>query len=375
MKKLIYLALIIFLAACGSKVDEPSTDEEILSKISEYKQQMSEMNNKIIELEQQLSSSLSDDNAIAVTTKKMDYQPFKHYIEVSGVVEALHEAYISPEINGQVMEIYVVEGQRVKKGDLLVKINSSITESTIKEVETNLELAKTVYKKQQELWDKNIGSEIDYLQAKNNVESLENKLETLSAQLDLAEIKAPFDGIVDDIIIKKGEMAAPGTQIIQLVNLQELYVNADVSESYISSVKVGEQVVLEFPSYPEIHMEVPVYRTGNIIKSANRTFKVQLKIKNEKEKLKPNLLAKIKINDYTNDHALLVPSIIIKEDRQGSYLYVVNPKDRTAKKTYVETGRSYHDETVVSSGISEGDIVIVEGYSQVSNGSKVKITG
>jgi len=270
-------------------------------------------------------------------------------------------------------KIIVREGQYANKGQLLLSLNTSITESSIQEVKTGLELANKLFEKQQELWDKNIGSEIDYLRAKNNMESLESRLETLHAQLDLAEIKAPFSGIIDEITVKKGELAVPGVQIIQLVNLRDLYVNADVSEAYISNVKEGEAVVLEFPSYPDISRDVPVYRTGNIIKSANRTFKVQLKIKNEDERLKPNLLAKIKINDYAEEKALLVPSIIIKQDMQGSYLYIVDPVNQTAQKKYVESGRSYRDETMIIKGLSEGDVVIVSGYNQVSNGSKVKI--
>jgi len=376
MKKLIYLALILFLAACAASSDNQSQgDDEILAQISDYKKQIGELNDKIVELEKQLSTNSGTDNAVAVATKTMNYEPFNHYIEVSGVVEAKNSAYISPEINGQIKEIYVTEGQRVTKGDKLIRLNGSITKNTIDEVETSLELARTVYKKQKDLWEKNIGSEIDYLQAKNNVESLESRLETLKSQLELTEIEAPINGIIDEIFVKEGELAIPGMQLIQLVNLQDLYVNADVSESYISDVRRGEPVLLEFPSYPDISMKVPVYRTGNVIKPANRTFKVQLKIENKEERLKPNALAKIKINDFSVENALLVPSIIIKEDMKGSYLYKVDQKDQTARKVYVETGRTYNDKSIVTKGLTAGDQIIVSGYNQVSNGSKVKITG
>jgi RND family efflux transporter MFP subunit len=376
MKKLIYLALIFFLAACAASTDKQSQgDDEILERISEYKKEIGELNDKIIELEKQLSANSGTDNAIAVATQTLNYEPFNHYIEVSGVVEARNSAFISPEINGQIKEIYVVEGERVKKGDKLIRLNSSITENTIVEVETSLELAQTVYNKQKELWEKNIGSEIDYLQAKNNVESLKSRLETLKSQLELTEIEAPISGIIDEIYVKEGELAIPGVQLIQLVNLNDLYINADVSESYISDVREGEPVLLEFPSYPDISMKVPVHRTGNVIKQANRTFRVQLKIENEKERIKPNALAKIRINDYSEENALLVPSIIIKQDMKGTYLYKVDPSDQTAIKVYVKTGRTYQDKSMITSGLSEGDQIIVSGYNQVSNGSKVKISG
>ncbi len=374
MKNLIFVLSLGILAACSSKVDNPESNEDIKNQISEYKKQVVELNKKINELEKDLQS-YSDESVqgTPVSIKELAFEEFNHYIDVNGIAEAINSAYISPEINGQVKQIYIKEGQHVKKGQLLLKINSSITESSIKEVETALELAKTVYEKRKQLWEKNIGSELDYLQAKNNKEALESKLETLQAQIDMAMIKAPIDGIIDEVLVKKGELAIPGVQMIQLVNLNDLYINADVSEAYITKVTKGDLVLLEFPSYPDIVMEVPVHRIGNIIKSANRTFKVQLKIKNENDQIKPNVLARIKINDYSVKQALLVPSITIKQDMQGSYVYIINPEDNTAKKVYVETGMSYQGKTMISAGLSQGEKVIVEGYNQVSDGSIVKI--
>jgi len=368
--------ILAILAACSGKVDksEPVNDQEILDQISAYKQRIKALNDSIADLEKQLSTSGESGNGVAVATSVVQPETFHHYIEVNGVAEAVNSAYISPEINGQIKEIYVVEGQKVNKGDKLIKINSSVTENSINEVKTNLDLAKTVYKKQKELWDKNIGSEMDYLRAKNNVESLESRLETLNSQLDMALIKAPINGVIDEVRVKKGEMAIPGVQMIQMVNLDEMYINADVSEAYIQNVSEGEMVLLEFPSFPDISMEVPVYRTGNVIKSANRTFEVQLKIKNQDRRIKPNLLAKIKINDYTRENAIVVPSIIVKEDMKGFYLYVVDQQDNAAKKVYVETGKSYNDKTIIIDGLKGGDEVIVNGYNQVSTGTKLKIT-
>lgn len=371
MKKLLIISMVIFLSACSSKVDQPETKEEMLNQISLYKKEIVELNNKINELEKGLIEAEGGVIGTAVYTAIMEQIVFKHYFEVNGSVEAINAAFISPEINGQVNKIYVTEGQRVTEGQLLIKINSSITESSINEVETSLELAKIVYEKQKQLWDQNIGSELNYLQAKNNKESLESRLETLQAQMDMALIKAPISGIVDEVLVKEGELAIPGMQLIQIVNLDGLYVNADVSESYISKVKKGDIVNLEFPSLPDIKMEVPVFRTGNTVKSANRTFKVQLKINNVDNMIKPNVLAKIKINDYTDEQAIMVPSIIVKEDMQGSYVYtVINDK---ANKVYIETGRSYKGYTQVTKGLSVGDVVIVDGYNQVSDGKLVEI--
>jgi len=373
MKKVLFVIIVGIIASCSSKVDNPETQEEILNQISVYKKEVIELSKKINELKKGLKGfDEESERSIPVTIKKLSFEEFNHYIDVNGVVEAINAAYISPEINGQVKEIFVKEGQYVKKGQLLLRINSSVTKSTLKEVETSLELANTVYEKQSQLWEKNIGSELDYLQAKNNMESLESRLETLQAQIDMATIKAPINGIIDEILVKEGELAIPGMQMIQLVNLNDLFVNADVSEAYITKVKKGEMVILEFPSYPDIVMEVPVHRTGNVVKSANRTFKVQLKIKNINDQIKPNVLARIKINDYTSENALLVSSIIVKQDLKGSYVFVANG-DNTANKVYIETGMSYMDLTMVTTGLSVGDRVIVNGYNQVSNGSKLQI--
>lgn len=375
MKKAFIIGLTVVLAACSSKVNTPESEEEIMEQISVYKKEIGELNKKIVSLEEQLSQMSGDnERGIPVTVSTLKQEEFNHYVEVNGSVEAINAAYISPEINGQVREIYVKEGQRVTRGQLLIKLNSSITESSINEVETSLKLATTVYEKQKQLWEKNIGSEIDYLTAKNNKESLESKLETLQAQADMAMIKAPIDGIVDDVVVKVGELAGPGMQVIQLVNLSNLYINADVSEAYLTKVKKGDMVLLEFPSYPDVSMNVPVYRIGNVVKSANRTFKVQLKIVNPDNAIKPNVLAKIKINDYSAENALLLPSLIIKQDMKGKYVYVVD-ENKAAQKVYIETGMSYLDQTMVTKGVKEGDQVIIEGFNQVSSGTAVEVLG
>ena len=376
MKNLIFALSLGILAACSSKVDNQESNEEIKNQISEYKKQVDDLNIKITELQKQLKDEPSQVSyKIPVSVKDLRYEPFNHYIEVNGTVEAIHAALISPEINGQVQKIYIQEGARVKKGQRLFKLNSSITENSIKEIETALELAKTVYERQKRLYDKDIGSELDYLTAKNNKESLESKLKTLQAQADMAVVKSPIDGIVDNIFIKNGEMALPGMQAMQVVNLDNLYINADVSEAYLTKVKKGDMVLLEFPSYPDIKMEVPVYRTGNVVKTSNRTFNVQLKIRNINEEIKSNVMAQIKINDFSNEKAFLVPSIIIKQDLKGSYVYLAQSNSSVfkAKKVYIKSGISYSDETMITEGLEAGDRVIVKGYNQVSDGAEVEI--
>ena len=312
---------------------------------------------------------------IPVLIKQMNPEKFLHFIQVNGKVEAEQDAVISPEINGQIRTIHVKEGNRVRKGQLLVSLNTSITESNIAEVKTNLGLATKLYEKQKELWAQNIGSEIQYLEAKNAKESAENRLKTLEAQLEMARIKAPFEGVVEEIYSKKGELASPGFQLLHMVNLNDLKIEAAVSEIYISSLKAGDMVQLEFPSFPDLLIEAPITRLGNVIHPQSRTFKVELKLKNPENKLKPNIFTRVKLNDYVSENALVIPAIIIKRDMKGSYIYVTNSnnKQTIAEKRYIEEGPTYEDQTMVLSGLNPKDEVIITGYDQVSNGVPVEI--
>ena len=372
MKNWIFVLAVIFLASCSSKVDEKSVREQI----ADYKKQVADLNKKIDDLETELArmdNGGSTINAVTVEVSDLSYQPFKHYIEVSGSAEAVKEAFISPEISGQIMEIYVNEGDYVEKGKLLARLNTEITESNIKEVQAGLELATTVYEKQKRLWDKGIGSEIQYLNAKNNMESLEQKLVTLQAQKDMAMIKSPVSGIVDEIYKKKGELAMPGVELMQVVNLDELYINADISEKYLADVREGAIVTVEFPVYPQLSIETAIYRKGNVINPNNRTFTVQLKIKNQDKLLKPNILSVIRINDYSADSALIVPAALIKQDITGFYIYTMedNSGKWMAKKVYVQPGLTYLDQTMVISGLKPGQKIITKGYNMVSDGTEV----
>lgn len=370
-KKIFILAVIMgIFAGCNSE----KSPEAIQQEINEKKKQIAELKKEVKALEDDLSSDST--YAAPVNIKVMEHEKFVHKIEVNGSVEAEKQANISPEVNGQIKEIYVKEGQRVSKGRLLMELNTEVTRKSIQEIETSLELARTTYEKQKKLWEQNIGSEIQFLQAKNKVESLENSLETMKAQMEMAKVKAPFSGIVDEIFMKVGDLAIPGSPVMNIVNLQQLNINADVSEAYLSKIQTGDTVQLSFPAYPEIEMNAPIFRTGNIIKPDNRTFKVQVNISNIKEKLKPNIISVLKINDYTNTNAFVVPSIIIKRDMKGNFLFVATEgKDGTlmAKKRYVNTGKSFKDKTEIISGLSKNDRVIVDGYNMVSTGSNVKI--
>ncbi len=375
MKKVLFILVVIFLTGCASSDNDQTKSKELIN----LKSELLSIQTKISQLEKELGAnnqaSAEQSIAIPVTIKELQAETFNHYFDVSGSIEAAKSAFISPELNGQIQKIYVEEGQRVKKGDLLAKINTSVIESNISGIETGLNLATVVFEKQQKLWNKNIGSEIDYLTAKNTKEGLEDQLATLQAQLDLASIKAPFDGIIDNIIQKEGDLAVPGMQLLQLVNLEKIYINADIAETYLPVIHKGDKVDLSFPVFPEIKLKETIYRISNVIHPQNRTVKMQLRINNQKEMLKPNGMAIIRVNDFSSDTALVVPSIVIKQDMTGSFLYVAKQENGTwlAKKKYVKTGVTYIDQSLITEGLDIGDRVIVEGYNQVSDGSVIKI--
>ena len=380
MKKYVFIVFTaLFLAACNH-TGQQSDPQKIREQIDNYRNEIDGLNKKIAALEKKLAEIADPAGgtmALKVKVQEAAVGKFTEYFEATGELEAKYEAYISPQVSGQIMEIYVSEGQSVREGELLVKLDTRIVEKNITEVKTQLDYAKTMFDKQKELWDKHIGSERQYLDAKNKYESLKNKLETLQAQYDMSMIYAPINGYVDKVMLKKGEMATPGMQIMYLVNLDKLWVSAMISESYLPVIRLGEMVEISFPTYPGLVMHRPISYIGNVVNKQNRTFKIKIEINNENGKLKPNLLASIRINNYNSTDHIVLPSWSIREDLKGPYVYIAEKSGEVwkAKKRYIQTGKSYRNQTEVLSGLTPGDKVITEGFNNVSNGTLLSIAG
>ena len=378
MKLYLIPGLVILLVSCNT-----DNTETIRKKIISKKEQITKINKSIKELEDKLQiDSANASFYIPVNTRKIKYEPFRHYIEAQGNIEAVEDAFISPEIGGRINKIHVHEGEKVSKGQFLISLNTDVTESAIKEVKTGLELAKKLFGKQESLWEQKIGSEMQYLEAKNAYEQAEARLKTLQAQLEMSKIRAPFSGIIDKIFQKEGELAAPGYRILQLVNLNKMKIVAEISEIYLPNVIKGKLIDISIPTYPDMKLKVPVHRTGNVVNPANRTFEIEVRINNAYHKLKPNMLAVLKVNDLTIESAIIVPSNIIKKDiiktKEGEFkefLFVAEEDSNRiiAKKLYVETGATYNNESVVTGGLTLDMHVIVDGYNTVSTGTEVKI--
>ncbi len=412
MKKLIVFTLIASLAACAPKTDNKTladltakrdslqklyadiekqlntieyqiaeedssinpNDIKIIKLISLQKNKIVSIDEKIKKLENQMTAR-EKSNLLPVAVKEIKNESFAHNIITYGEVEAKNYANISPEMGGRVEKIHVSEGQRVSAGQLLVSLNTDALERQMEGVKSGLELATKTFNKLDTLWKQNIGSEIDYLSAKNNKTSLESQLEALQAQRRMSQIKAPFDGIVDKIYPKVGEMAGPGFPVIELVNLSKLLIKADVSESYINSIKTGQIVELSFSSIAGYKVKTPIVRISKVIASLSRTFEIEMMIDNPDEKIKPNMVSTISINDFSSNEAFVVPSLVIRKDFTGKYVYVVSEEDKQfiVGKKYITTGLSYEDNTMVTKGLEKGDKVVVKGYHLVSAGVPVKL--
>ncbi len=369
---------IVFLASCGN--DAPKSEAEaIRAEISAYQQQINEMTLKVGELERQLEAMGEQPvnrARVAVEVFEMQPQPFEHFFRVNGTLEAGQEAMISPEMNGQLTRISVIKGQRVSSGQEVARLNTSVIENNIEEVKTSLRLAKTVYERQKGLWEQEIGSEIQFLEARNNYESLQTRLKTLESQLDMAVMRAPFTGVVDEIFMKEGELAMPGIPVMQIINLSKVYVNTDLAESFLPMIDKNTNVILRFPTFPDYEARVPVHRLGNVINPENRTFRMQLRIDNPGEKFKPNMVASVSIRSFSKDQALVLPSILIKQDVQGHFVFTAQQNgngELIARKSYVERGPDGEGQTMINSGLKPGDRIIQRGHNQVGEGTLIRI--
>ena len=347
----------------------------IKQQIQKNKKKIEKLNLKNEELVKELTDTVMEKQAIPVNVKTMKGEEFKHFIVVFGEVQADNYALVSPEMGGLVKKIYVEEGDYVEKGKLIVGLNTDAITNTIAQLKTNYELARDTYEKQKALWENNIGSEIQFKQAKTAMESLESQIKSLEAQKGSSEIKAPFSGYVNKIYKKVGELASPGMPVVEIVNLKKLYITADVSEEHLGKIKEGQIVDITFSTLPDLKIATPIIRVSKMIHEKNRTFEIEMKLDNSNEKIKPNMISQITINDYKSEDALVLPSIIIKEDISGKYVFKINEggKNPVAQKTYIKTGLSYEENTMIADGISVDDKVITKGYNMVSAGVTVAI--
>lgn len=353
----------------------PPNDQAQLRRLELQRDQL---NQKIDALKAEIaagSGGISQpETVLTVSTAEVTRNSFQHFIQVQGAVESDNNILVAPQSSGLVKKIHVSTGDRVSRGQLLAELDGSILESSIAEVESGLSLASTVFERQKRLWDKNIGSEIEFLQAKNTKEGLEKRLATLREQLKMTKVYAPIDGIVDEVLLKEGEMAMAGMGAMRVVQLSNLKIEVDLSENYISRIKRNDPVKVSIPVIGK-ELELSVDAVSQVIDPDNRTFQIEIKIPRAAEGIKPNMLAVLTINDYTNPEALVVPINVVQETEMERFLFVAEKLngDWIARKRIVSTGQTQDDMVEILSGLEAGEYVVTLGFQNLADGQKLAV--
>ncbi len=309
---------------------------------------------------------------VPVAVKAVAPEKFTSYVEVQGRVDFDQNATVAARAAGTLTALNVQRGDRVSKGQVLATIDAAILTAGIAELRTRLDLARVIFEKQERLWKQQIGTEIQYLQAKNNYEALRNSLATQQQQLDLYAVRAPFAGTVDDVMPKLGEVTAPGAPIVRLVGGAGGKVLAEVSEAYATKLNAGDKALVRIDGLAD-GGEVPatVRTVSRSISAASRTFTVELRLQDSKlaAGLRPNMVAVVRIQDYANPTAMTVPVDVVRHDEKDAFVFVA--EDGKAVKRIVQTGASYGGQTEITTGLKAGDALITSGYQNLNEGQAV----
>lgn len=358
------------LAACSAT---SSTDKK--AQLAELKDQRAKLDAEIAKLEAETGGTQP---AVAVKAAEVNVtelvpKPFEYYFQTQGSVEAVDNILVSARTMGVVSQVFVVEGSVVKKGQILAQIDNSVVVRSIEEVKSQLELANTVYERQKNLWDQKIGTEVAYLQAKTNKESMEKRLSTLNEQLDMTRIKSPIDGSVDEVAVKIGENAAPGAPAFRVVSSDKLKLKANVSEAYVTSIKKGNIANLTFTDINE-ELTAKVTFVGRTINQLSRTFPVEVDIDSKSDNLRPNMSGSLKIVFNTVPKAIAVPINVVQEVNGKKVIYIAEKEGEgyVAKRREVVIGGIYGNMAEVKSGLKPADLLVTVGFQGLEDGEPVK---
>lgn len=364
--KIIYLSFItLFIAACSAPDNQ--------AKLEKLKKQKSDLETQIASLEELVAksdTSKKEIKVIEITTMPVKAETFKTYIEVQGKIDADENVSLSSEIPGTITKINVKVGDEVSKGQVLAETDTRAIQQQMNDLQTSLDFASQVFEKQKKLWDEKIGTEIQYLQAKNTKESLEKKLATMQEQLRMSKIISPINGNVDAVNVKIGQAIAPGIPAIGVINFNNLKVKADVAESYAARIKTGNEVRIMFPDMND-SLTSKVNYASRAINAMTRTFNVEVVLDNKKE-YHPNMVAVLKINDYQSaTPQLIVAEKYIQKGTNENFIMVA--ENGKAVKKSITINHQYNGNAEITSGLKDGDLIITEGYDLVNDGDAIKI--
>jgi RND family efflux transporter MFP subunit len=377
------LFFILTIFSCTNQKKEAVEDviatnnlEKIRAKKNELSLKQQVINNQLKQIDLAIGKLDTLKKNPLVTSIKIKETIFKHYLELQGNVSTKQLLVIYPEYSGILTNVYIKEGQKVNKGQLLGKIDDGGLSQQLAQLKIQANLSKITFQKQSRLWNQKIGSEIQYLQAKSLYEAQQQAVNQLQKQISKTNIRAPFTGTIDNIITEQGSVVAAGqSQIFRIINLDNMHIETNVPERHIPNVKTNKEAQIEFPVLGKSIL-AKVNQVSDFINPANRTFKIEIAIPNKDKSIKPNLTARIKINDYTNNNALLIPQSIVSENANGQqYIYLVKNKNNqaVAKKVIIETGKTQGDQIEILSGVSNGDEIIQEGARSIKDGQNIKV--
>lgn len=371
---ILYVFLIAtLLVACGNEKGLDAKKKKFQAKQAEIQKIEAEIAALKAEiLKEDPKFFENEERKVLITTLPVEKADFVRYIENRGNVSSDKNVLVTAKTMGTIKALYVREGQAIAQGQSILLQDADVINRNIDQVKTNLELAKIVYEKQAKLWEQKIGTELQYLQAKNSKESLERNLQALQAQAAQSVLTAPFSGIVDEVFARQGEMASPNAPAIRLVSLAEVKVKADIPEAYIGKLKVGDEVALEFPSIQK-EQSARISSIGQVINPNNRTFKIEINLSNPTGAIKPEMQAIIKLKEYEQKDALIIPTNLIQQDISGDFVFVAEPATSTVRKVNVKTGESYKGKTVITEGLKSDDLLVDEGFRLVSERSKIQV--
>lgn len=375
-KTILYLTALVLLASCSAKKAE--TDGALAEKKAELeslKKERDEITGKIKSLEEEIAKSdttVKAPEGELVQIAKVAYAPFTSYIELQARIDASENVLVTPQMPGVIEKIFVTEGQAVSKGQTLAELDNDAMVKNIETLETQLNFARDVYNKQKALWDQKIGSEIQYLSAKNNVETLEKSLAAANEQLESTKMKSPISGIVDAVDIKIGQIGSPGYTGIRVVNTNSLKVKGEVSEAYAAYVQTGDNAKLSFPDLGK-EVDSKISFVSKVINPQSRTFTAESKIGSDGI-FKPNMIAIMKIADYENPKAIAIDVNLVQQSTNGSYVYIVKEEGgkNIAQRKEVTVGKVYNGVAEITTGLTAEDKIITIGYQEVVDGQEVR---
>jgi membrane fusion protein, multidrug efflux system len=364
--------LILVMAGCSAPDNSLAGKK---AQLSELKTQAKDLTAKITTLDAEIKkldpSLRAAEKVIPVVTETLAARSFQSFIKIQGTVETKNTATATPRMAGSYVAVYVKEGQTVRAGQLLAKIDNAMLKDQMASLNQQLELATIVYEKQKSLWEQKIGTEIQYLQAKNGKDALEKNVALLKTQGDLYNVYAPISGAVERVMAKTGEVAMPGMPLASIINLGGLKASANIPDSYLSNIKMGDAVKV---SLPDIGKELNARITfiSKLVNPANRTFKIEAAIPTSAD-MKPNMVSVLNIADINKSNALIIKQNYIQNTENGDVVYiaVTEGNKKVAKAKTVKTGISYNGDIEIVSGLSAGDLIITEGYQDLVDGQVI----